>query len=113
MLWFNSNPDAPGLYESGVYYVPEDGEETWPDTPTLYAAGKGDCEDLATTRVAELRIRRGLRCRPFIRWRESRDGHRLYHVLVAIRHPRGKTIIDGQRFIIEDPSKRLGMNGKA
>lgn len=112
MKWLELFPSTPGLYESGVVYTPEDGTEEWPDIPTLYRAGKGDCEDLACARVAELRVRKRLRCRPFIRWRESRGGHRTYHVLVAIRHPRGTTLIAGERYIIEDPSKRLGMGGE-
>lgn len=96
-------PLAPWLYESGIVYKPEDGTEEWPDIPTLLEAGAGDCEDLVMYRVAELRMRKRVKCRPFIRWRENqKTGYRLYHCLVAITRPDG-------RFIIEDPSKRLGM----
>lgn len=111
MKWLELFPQTPNLYESGVYYVPEDGTEEWPDVQSLYERGCGDCEDLACARVAELRIRHRVKCRPFIRWRETKEGHRTYHVLVAIKNPRGNTIINGERYIIEDPSKRLGMNG--
>src|SRR6185436_5501713 len=90
MKWLELYPNTPPLYKSGVYYVEEDGTEEWPDIPTLYRNGKGDCEDLACARVAELRMK-GIRCRPFIRWRSHSNGSRTYHVLVAIRHPRGTT----------------------
>jgi hypothetical protein len=105
MKWLQLFPDTPLLYDSGVRYVPEDGTEEWPDIPTVLAAGVGDCEDLVMYRVAELRVRYHVRCRPFIRWRQNPNGHRLYHCLVAIRRANGS-----QR--IEDPSRRLGMNGE-
>ncbi len=97
-------PMPPWLYQSGVVYKPEDGTEEWPDIPSIMEVGSGDCEDLATWRVAELRCRKQVKCRPFIRWRERKNGYRLYHVLVAIRKP-------GGGFAIEDPSLRLGMKG--
>lgn len=100
MKWLEMYPDTPYLYESGVRYAPEDGTEEWCDIPTILEKRAVDCEDLACYRIAELRMRKRVRCRPFIRWR-----YRLYHVLVAIPRPNG-------RLIIEDPSKRLGMNGE-
>ncbi len=109
MLWLQMGqrgevPLAPMLYDSGVTYVPENGDEIWPDIPTILEAGNGDCEDLACYRVAELRVRRGVKCRPFIRWRTRSNGYRLYHVLVAINKRMGG-------FAIEDPSAKLGMLG--
>lgn len=111
MHWINMAqrglvPMPPWLYESGVRYVPEDGTEEWPDIPSVLAAGEGDCEDLVMYRVAELRMRKHVKCRPFIRWRQNgKTGYRLYHCLVAIKRPDG-------RVIIECPSKRLGMGSE-
>jgi hypothetical protein len=88
---------APPLYQSGVVYVPEPpGREHWQDVPTTLERGKGDCEDLASWRIAELRVK-GERAIPWVTWRRVGDGLR-FHALVKRA--------DGT---IEDPSARLGM----
>lgn len=102
MLWIKKHPETPLLYKSGVVYKEEDGTEDWKDIPTVIEDREGDCEDLNMYRVAELRVRRRIRCRPFIRWREK-AGFRLYHVLTAYTDDGGNIIR------IEDPSRRLGM----
>lgn len=98
-LWIKMNPSTPGLYESGIRYIREYETEDWRDIPTLIKNGGGDCEDLSSYRVAELRERQNIRCRPFIRWRKYNNFY-LYHVLV--QHPNGR---------MEDPSAKLGMYG--
>lgn len=90
---------APALYNSGVIYVREKGTEIWQDIPTILEHGKGDCEDLASWRVAELQAA-GIAARPYIKWRKTGD-HYTYHALVWL---------PGDR--IEDPSIALGMHGK-
>jgi hypothetical protein len=86
----------PPLYHLGVRYQREPQipgrYEQWRTIREIVTAGHGDCEDLATARVAELR-RAGIRAIPWL----LKNGP-TWHVVV--RHPDGK---------IEDPSKILGM----
>lgn len=101
----------PKLYESGVVYRREDGTENWLDIPSVVKAGWGDCEDLAFWRVAELR-KQGIKAAPFAKWRRV-DGVFKYHALVRRFSP-GRDHFG--RFVkstawLEDPSRRLGMNG--
>jgi hypothetical protein len=94
--WLREHPTTPKLYEAGVRYQPEWGTEEWQDIPTTIERGYGDCEDLASWRIAEL-LFHGVKAGPFIRFR--RDGQWLrYHVMVKYEN--------GQ---IEDPSLKLGM----
>lgn len=95
---------VPPLYRSGVRYrreaAPPPGQlrlERFQMIPEVLRNRAGDCEDLSAWRVAELR-RGGVRAIPWI----VQSGQRLYHV--QVRHPDGR---------IEDPSKILGMRGKA
>ena len=101
----------PKLYESGVVYRREDGTENWLDIPSVIAAGWGDCEDLVFWRVAELR-KDGVKAAPFAKWRRV-NGVYKYHALVRRFSP-GRDHFG--RFVksnawLEDPSRRLGMNG--
>lgn len=91
------------LYQSGVIYKEEPpGCEDWPDIPTLYQQGWGDCEDLACARTAELR-QLGIPAVPCIRYKDYWiNGDRLTLVHVLTLWPNGQ---------IEDPSKKLGMKG--
>ena len=92
------NPRTPSIYKAGVRYVPEPrGFENWLTIDQVIRAGKGDCEDLAAARVAQLR-RVGIYARAVV----IRTGRKRFHAVV--RWP------DGQ---IEDPSKKLGMRGRA
>lgn len=94
---------VPQLYAAGVRYRrerrPERGGrvERFATIPTVLRTGWGDCEDLAAWRVAELRMG-GIRAIPWI----IRPHARVYHV--QVRHPSGA---------VEDPSRKLGMGGKA
>lgn len=92
------HPEAPLLYRSGIRYQAEPpGQEEWQDYPTLLQTGRGDCEDLASARVAELRVRFGIRAKPYVTHRQA-GGILRYHI--QVRLPDGR---------IEDPSARLGM----
>ena len=67
ILWLRNHPECPTIYGSKVVYqIEEDGEE-WQDIPTTLEKGFGDCEDLATWRVAELR-HAGINAQPYIKW---------------------------------------------
>lgn len=96
---------TPPLYASGVRYIREPwGYEQWVTIPRILAQGGADCEDLASWRIAELRIR-GINARPMWRYFEGMgpngEPFRMYHILVWT--PYG----------IDDPSARLGMVGRA
>jgi muconolactone delta-isomerase len=95
--YLQHHPETPTLYASGVRYEAEPpGREDWTDVLTTLRRGYGDCEDLASWRVAELQ-KQGIAARPVHRWR-SREGFTTYHILA--QWPNGR---------IEDPSRRLGM----
>jgi hypothetical protein len=111
-------PKTPSLYDSGVVYEREPpGREDWQDILTTLRRRGGDCEDLATWRAAELMMR-GVPARAFghprpmmipracgegeVACEGKSDVGTLWHILV--RWPNGK---------IEDPSKKLGMQGAA
>ncbi len=77
----------------------------------MIAAGWGDCEDLAFWRVAELR-EQGIKAAPFAKWRRVGGAFR-YHALVR-RFAPGRDHFDREvkaQNWLEDPSRRLGMNG--
>lgn len=92
-----SGTPLPSLYESGARYEREHGTENWLLPSQVIAAGRGDCEDLAAYRAAELRVSGE---DPDASAHVIRSGPRTWHAVVA----RG----DGTT---EDPSRRLGMNG--
>jgi hypothetical protein len=83
----------PPIYASGVRYDRRDPNERWQLPTETMARRRGDCEDLACWRAAELRLK-GEPARVVVR----RTGPRVLHAVVQ----RG----DGS---VEDPSKRLGM----
>lgn len=92
----------PPLYASGVRYVREREDyvsarpvEDWQAVDVLYQNRAGDCEDLAAARCAELR-NMGLPANI----RLTRRG-RIWHVTVRVGNK------------VEDPSRRLGMQGAA
>jgi hypothetical protein len=72
--------------------------EHFRDIPQIIANGGGDCDNLASWRVAEL-CEYGFAAAPYITWRKRPDGGTTYHVIV--RHADGSS---------EDPSLLLGMN---
>ncbi len=108
LAWLKAHPDTPLLYESGVVYVPEEGErEIFADIPTVMGVGGGDCDDLVAWRIAELRfhdIDPHAKVKLIAYPRECPDPTEpctLYHVQVARS---GKL-----KHYPEDPSARLGM----
>ncbi len=117
-----AQPDLPLLYDSGVTYRRET-DETWCDFLNMLAQGHEDCDGLAAARAGEL-IARGWkalrpgddghaeaeRARPatieaevMLTTRSSPDDPGLYHCIVRYRV--------GGRWLRDDPSARLGMNG--
>lgn len=99
-----AHPRTPALYRSCVRYAPDPIErgkriELWRTVPKVLEAGDGDCEDLASWRVAELLVRKRLAW-PVFRW-GYKNGDTHYHILVG--RPGGHR---------EDPSKILGMQGE-
>jgi len=89
---------APPIYKSGVRYRREPPhEEKWDTWTHCLQRGYGDCEDLASWRVAELRFTGG---DPYAQPWVIRTGPTTLHAVV--RRGNGR---------IEDPSQRLGMPG--
>ena len=103
MVYLDSHPHTPSLYTSGVRYQREArGQEVWQDIPNCIQLRRGDCEDLAAWRVAELR-QRGIHARGHLKWfHKPSIKITMYHV--EVRLPDGS---------IEDPSKKLGMKGRS
>lgn len=98
-----THPGTPAIYESGVRYLLEpDGVDEWQDIPDTLERRTGDCEDLASWRVAELRVAGEVGTKPYITVSllPNRSGEMIttYHICVLRQN--------GQ---IEDPSRRLGM----
>lgn len=116
---FNGTP-IPSIYQNGARYKREPGKrEWWQTVADTFAVKLADCEDLATARVAELRIAplmslpavlAALPNNPELIDRVvggslyharafcKKTGPRTYHAMV--RHPDGRE---------EDPSRALGM----
>lgn len=90
---YRADPSLPSIYAGGVKYRREVGEN-WRHVADVLRELWGDCEDLATARVGELRARGEAGARARVR----RVGPRLVHVDVVRA--------DGTT---EDPSVRLGM----
>lgn len=91
----------PWLYKSGVRYRREPKvpgrTEDWKTISQIMRDGHGDCEDLAAARVAELRVKAGIKAVPWLKKKGK-----IWHVLV--RYPDGT---------LEDPSRKLGMGAGA
>lgn len=125
-------PSLPGLYQSGVYYEPEEGE-IWSDYLVLLTERHEDCDALAAARAGEL-IARGYKA---LHPRNPKDpirypGDKGYQVaqrlkprsipaecLLTTRGDKGKpglyhVIVRyklGGKIFYDDPSARLGMLG--
>lgn len=96
LLCLQYMPGLPPLYRSGVRYVQEEkGAERWMDIPRVLELKRGDCEDLASWRAAELTMA-GIPSRPVVSY-QVHGNEILFHV--QTRTPFG----------IEDPSRVLGM----
>lgn len=88
-----------------------DGVETFYDTPRLYEEGKGDCNILVPTRLAELRLQ-GIPAKAVLVKKTSPDGVDYYHAQVEVPPMRGIAEVCGvPQPSIEDPSVILGMCG--
>jgi hypothetical protein len=100
IAYLRVHPDTPWLYQSGVTYEEEEGErDDWTDIAETRALGVGDCEDLASWRIAELRVRaREAAAIPYVSARIVGGNRTVFHV--AVRRADGR---------IEDPSRVLGM----
>lgn len=89
----------PDLYKAGIRYKKEPKElgrfERWQTLKMMLKTGHGDCEDLASARVAQLRMM-GVRAVPWLK-KKGQTWH------VVVRYPNGR---------IEDPSRILGMGRK-
>lgn len=100
--WLRANPRAPNLYDAGVRYGLEAiGEDEFNAIPFVLSSRVGDCEDLASWRAAELRVRSGVAAKARVTSTPFTQGGRaidLFHV--TVQYPDGR---------IEDPSERLGM----
>ena len=102
---FLMNNGVPRLYMSGVRYAPPTGNgvgQNWRDIPRILAQGKGaTCMELAAWRIAELKLKEGVRTTPLVtcKWLNGARGLGLmFHV--RIQDARGR---------VEDPSAELGM----
>lgn len=96
-VWLHDHPRTPKLYESGVRFVPEDGQEIWPTIPIVLGRGWGNCDMLAAWLCAQYRQEGHAEAVAFpIR---STIDPSLIHCLVSR---------DGTSQTIEDPSHVLG-----
>lgn len=97
------HPNTPKIYNSGVRYANEPaGQEIWQDIPTTLRLLRGDCEDLACWRAAELQLQGTKAKAEVVVSQKYPDGRRLYHVIVRL--PNGD---------VEDPSYNLGMRSSS
>jgi hypothetical protein len=121
-LIHRAEPDLPLLYDSGVVYRREP-DETWCDYLNMLVQGHEDCDGLAAARAGELIARGAAALRPgddgfeearraglptfraevMLTTRSALDDPGLYHCVVRYRI--------GHRWLRDDPSARLGMNG--
>ena len=115
--------DLPLLYDSGVVYRREP-DETWCDFINMLVQGHEDCDGLAAARAGELLARGWQALRPgepgfeaarrqrsasisaevILRTHSTLEEPGLYHCLVHYQV--------GGRWFRDDPSARLGMNGR-
>lgn len=86
----------PRLYSTSIRYQREPrGQEVFQLADEVHRTGRGDCEDLASLRAAELRL-------------QGEDAH-------AVCEQHGGTlhcIVVRESGVVEDPSARLGMYGE-
>lgn len=122
-LILRGNASLPLLYDSNIVYAPERGEVFSDVTHTLLA-GQEDCDALAAYRAGELVARgsaalfrgepgfgvarkrrlRTIHAEPMLTTRTSPGERGLFHCIVRYRI--------GKRWYRDDPSERLGMNGR-
>lgn len=108
IAWLNcatlkAQPTFPLLFQSGVVFRNEPrGIETFVDCVDCLDQGWGDCAHVTAWRVAELRVRYGVRARLCIKWKRLPEKKlRLFHVMARL--PNGaventsKLLIDQER----------------
>ena len=88
---------VPALYNTDILYKTERGTAIWKDISSVMRDKSGNCKDLATWRIAELR-NIGINAKPYIKWQDGK-GITMFHAVVLL--PNG---------LIEDPSRALGMS---
>lgn len=116
----------PSVLNAGIKYDPDRpakgsvcGDDDWADLSIVFARKKGDCDDLAPARAAELQ-EMGIKARaiPLLRRTPAgigRVGKHDYHIVVL--WPKGlksypPTVYrdpSGSGLLLEDPSRLLGM----
>ena len=107
MVRFNESflvkhPNTPLLYSSGVRYRRE-APEIWKDIPTTLRDGWDDCEGLSSWLAAEMRVRFARPNATVKLVLQPTIDRKLWHAIVV-------DLDTGEKF---DPSKQLGMKGKA
>lgn len=125
--WLRTHPETPLLINSGVVYdrmtppVGDScGDDKWQDIATTLALRKGDCDDLAAWRCAELIERFGVDAEPMVMLRVTETPTKIshvYHILVKWPHvlPKGMTYPatvywePNKACYVEDPSRDRGM----
>lgn len=90
--------DLPSVYDVARYRREPRGREEWLHAAKVAELGRGDCEDLAAYRAAELRVHEGEPARVAV----IRTGKRTLHAVVERA--------DGS---IEDVARALGMRGRS
>jgi hypothetical protein len=88
-------PVIRGIQMGAIRYRRSDPQEHWKTWREVLGTGQGDCEDLASAVVAELRYN-GIPARTYV----YQSGPKLYHVVV-------KT----DKWGLLDPSRAAGMEG--
>jgi hypothetical protein len=90
--------DIPDIYSGKIRYQREPlRRENWQAARETSVRGVGDCEDLSAYLVAQYRAK-GVLAFPVV----EQVSPTLRHVLVRVQQPDGS-------WVMEDPSKRLGM----
>ncbi len=96
LIFLDTYPNTPGLYEARVFYYFMPTRAPWDTIPTLFSRGYGDCKSLVAARIAELR-KHGQTAKPVFRHIKSKWGT-MFHIL--LQHDNGN---------FECPSRILGM----
>lgn len=96
-VWLHDHPLTPHIYEAGVRFVPEDGQEIWSTIPLVIARGYGNCDQFAAWLCAQYRVQ-GWTDAVAFPIRSTLDPS-LIHCIVSR---------DGTMSTIEDPSHVLG-----
>lgn len=123
-IYIENDPSLPTLYEAGIRYdrtTPPPGsacgDDDWQDMIVCLRRRIADCEDLSCYRVADLRMRFGVKAKPYVALRVSpgRMGVNNHEYHIQVEWPKGlrsypSTVFEKDGRILEDPSVLLGMN---